>query len=172
MARSFRGEYHQKVDTKGRVSIPFRYRRIIEAGDPDCTDGKRPSFVIVYGDHLDNHLECYTIDAAAAIEEDIRDMPPGEDRSMFEDFVLNMSIITEIDDDGRIVLPQKQRQKIGLRDEAYFVSRGECFQIWDRATYDAEMAPRKQAWLAQKREERGPNFDIKSLLPRRQRRPE
>ena len=169
MARRFRGEFQQKVDTKGRVSIPHRFRRVIEAGDPDWTDGKRPNFIIVYGDHLRHHLECYTLRAADALEEQILDMPIGsEDRAMLEEFVLGMSIETEIDDDGRIVLPQKQRSKIGLDDEAYFVARGDFFQIWNRATYDAEMAPRKRAWLEQKLEERGPHFDLKALLRNRQ----
>ena len=49
--RRFRGEGHHKVDGKGRVSIPASFRRVLESGDPDWTDGLNPNLVIVYGDH-------------------------------------------------------------------------------------------------------------------------
>ncbi|MDT2073578.1 MAG: cell division/cell wall cluster transcriptional repressor MraZ, partial [Planktomarina sp.] len=32
MARRFRGESHHKVDSKGRVSIPALFRRVLELG--------------------------------------------------------------------------------------------------------------------------------------------
>ena len=64
MVRRFRGEGHHKVDGKGRVSIPAHFRRVLEAGDPSWSEGKAPEFVIVYGDHRRNFLECFTIDAA------------------------------------------------------------------------------------------------------------
>ena len=57
VARVFRGEFHQKVDGKGRVSIPAGFRRVLESQDPDWQTGKRPRFVIVYGDERRKHLE-------------------------------------------------------------------------------------------------------------------
>ena len=63
MGRRFRGESHHKVDTKGRVSIPAHFRRVLEASDPAWTDGLNPELVIVYGDHRRKYLECYTMEA-------------------------------------------------------------------------------------------------------------
>jgi len=45
----FRGESVHKVDSKGRVSIPALFRRVLEAADPDWTDGLQPNVVVVYG---------------------------------------------------------------------------------------------------------------------------
>jgi MraZ protein len=47
---SFYGEFTQKIDGKGRVSIPVDFRRALEQGDPDWAPGGRPRVRIVYGD--------------------------------------------------------------------------------------------------------------------------
>ena len=49
MAEAFRGEFYQKVDAKGRVSIPAAFRRILEADDPPSTDFPRPRVYMIYG---------------------------------------------------------------------------------------------------------------------------
>ena len=41
--RRFRGEAENKVDNKGRVSIPAAFRRILEEGDPDWSSGLHPN---------------------------------------------------------------------------------------------------------------------------------
>ena len=40
MARRFRGESHHKVDTKGRVSIPASFRRVLEAYQVEVEYGR------------------------------------------------------------------------------------------------------------------------------------
>ena len=77
MARKFRGSFHQKVDGKGRVSIPASFRRVVESGDPDWTDGLRPNLVIVYGLDSQKRLDCYTLNAIEDIEDRIDLMQPG-----------------------------------------------------------------------------------------------
>ena len=47
--RRFRGEAENKVDAKGRISIPAPFRRILEEGDPDWSSSLNPNLVIVYG---------------------------------------------------------------------------------------------------------------------------
>ncbi|WP_425052320.1 division/cell wall cluster transcriptional repressor MraZ [Psychromarinibacter sp. S121] len=163
MARRFRGEYTQKVDGKGRVSIPSRYRRVIESGDPDWVDGKAPEFIIVYGDETRNYLECYTVTAMDELEEQIEDMDLGTDeRDVMETIYSGHSLETTVDETGRIVLPKKLRDKIGLDDEAYFIAKGNNFQIWKPQTYEETKKSRTEAWLKDQPE----NFDPRVLLSR------
>ena len=148
MVRRFRGEFHQKVDGKGRVSIPAHFRRVLEAGDPTWTDGKVPELVVVYGDHRRQYLECYTIDAASEVDAKIDQMKRGSiERRMLEKLFNGQSLQTNIDDTGRIVLPAKLRAKIGLEGEAYFIATGDTFQIWNPGTYEEVEEARTEAWL-------------------------
>jgi len=163
VARRFRGESQHKVDTKGRVSIPALFRRVLEAGDPDWTEGLRPQLVIVYGDHRRKYLECYTIEAIDEVDAKISKMPRGSiERRMLERMIHGQSFPTEVDGDGRLVLPQKLREKIGLQDEAFFIASGDTFQIWKPETYETEEASKAEKWL----DELPDDFDPLTLLDR------
>jgi MraZ protein len=164
VVRRFRGEFHQKVDGKGRVSIPADFRRVLEAGDPSWSEGKSPEFVIVYGDHRRAYLECYTMEAAAEVDAQIGDLPRGSmERRMLERLFNGLSQKTSIDETGRIVLPQKLRAKIDLDEEAYFIATGDTFQIWKPETYDDQEKARTEAWLDQFPED----FDPLTLLDKK-----
>ncbi len=163
MVRRFRGEGHHKVDTKGRVSIPASFRRVLEAGDPAWSDGKAPELVIVYGDHRRRYLECYTIDAAAEVDARIDRMTRGSiERRMLEKLFNGQSLLTNVDETGRIVLPAKLRQKIDISSEAYFIASGDTFQIWKPETYEEIEEAKTEAWLDDQPED----FDVLTLLDR------
>ncbi|PQO23734.1 transcriptional regulator MraZ [Rhodobacteraceae bacterium WD3A24] len=162
MARRFRGEFHQKVDTKGRVSIPALFRRVIEAGDPDWTDGQRPNLVIVYGPPSQKRLDCYTIEGIEEIDRRIDRMQRGTmERRMLERTFHGFSHPSQVDEDGRIILPQKLRDKIDLGGEAFFIASGDHFQIWKPETYETEELAKTEEWL----EAFPDDFDPLSLLP-------
>ncbi|MEP2640498.1 division/cell wall cluster transcriptional repressor MraZ [Roseobacter sp.] len=148
MARRFRGESHHKVDTKGRVSIPASFRRVIEAADANWTSGEAPELVIVYGDHRRNYLECYTMEAINEVDAKIDDLARGSiERRMLQRLFHGQSFPTCVDETGRLVLPAKLRQKIDLDKEAFFIAAGDTFQIWKPETYQTEEAGKTEAWL-------------------------
>lgn len=169
MSEAFRGEFNQKVDGKARVSVPAPFRRVIEAGDPGATDG-RSKFVIVYGGGSQRRfLECHTIQGMTDLEARIKLMPIGSDKRRYmEHNNITMSLTAEIDEDGRIVLPPKAREKIGLAADLLkdgvdctFAGALDRFHIWRRDTYEADLAHLAEA---------DPSFlpegqDMLSLLP-------
>ncbi|MEP5154166.1 division/cell wall cluster transcriptional repressor MraZ [Planktotalea sp.] len=161
MSRRFRGESHHKVDTKGRVSIPASFRRVIEAADPNWTEGLAPELVIVYGDHRRNYLECYTMEAIEEVDAKIDALPRGSmQRKMLQRMFHGQSFPTTIDETGRLVLPAKLRSKIDLEKEAFFIAAGDTFQIWKTETYEAEELARTEEWL----EELPEDFDPLEFL--------
>ncbi|MFZ0100243.1 MAG: division/cell wall cluster transcriptional repressor MraZ [Gemmobacter sp.] len=168
MSEAFRGEFNQKVDAKARVSIPAPFRRVLEAGDPSC-EGGRPKFVMVYGRPNCAFVECYTIAGMKRLEARIRLMAPGtRERRLMERNFVTLSQLVEVDDDGRIVLPPKGREKIGLvpeimKDgaEAVFAGTLDTFQIWHRAAYEAELSAEEDADL----DFLADGADLLSLLP-------
>ena len=162
MARKFRGEGEQTVDGKGRVSVPAPFRRVIEACDPDWSDGQRPNLVIVYGFESQKYLECYTIEAIDEIDRRIERMKKGStERKMLERWYHGHSLPAQVVEDGRIVLPQKLRKKLELNDKAFFIASGDHFQVWKPETYEAEELAREEAWLALQDDD----FDPTILLP-------
>lgn len=141
MARRFRGSEEVKVDAKGRVSIPAKFRRVFESCDPDWAESSdRAHMVIVYGTRDWNHMRLYTIEAMDEIDDGISRMARGSaDRNYLEMVMHGLSDEAEIDNDGRLVLPQRLREKIGLVDRAVFMAAGDHLKLWTPESYEAEL---------------------------------
>ena len=161
MARRFRGSEEVKVDAKGRVSIPAKFRRVFEQCDPDWQAGDRPTLLIVYGTSKHNLLRLYTIEAIEDIDRAIDRMPRGSaERTMLETTMNGYSEEAEIDNDGRLLLPQKLREKIELDDRAFFMASGEYLKLWTPDAF-AEEAEKLEALIP----DFEPGTDPLSLLP-------
>ena len=158
MMRRFRGESVHKVDAKGRVSVPAPFRRVLEEGDPDWTTGLNPNLVLIYGGPSGKCLEGYSIEAVAAIDAKISRMPTfSKHRKALERWINTKSVYAQMDETGRIVLPQKLRDMMGIGGEAVFAGMGEKFQIWSPEEYDTDMTD-LDAWGAEQPEGETP-FD-------------
>jgi len=140
VGRRFRGESVHKVDAKGRVSIPAPFRRVLEEGDPDWNDGENPTFVIVYGRKGRNCLEGYSMRSMEEVDDMVSALPRySRDREILERMLNTQSTYASVDENGRIVLSQKLRDKVGISKNATFAGMGDKFQIWDPELYDADM---------------------------------
>jgi len=140
VARRFRGESVHKVDSKGRVSIPAPFRRVLEEGDPDWISGGQPTLVLVYGIPGRRCLEGYSIKGIEAVDELISDLPRfSREREVLERIINTQSIYAQVDENGRMVLPTRLRERIGVKSEATFAGMGDKFQIWQPAAYEDDM---------------------------------
>lgn len=145
---AFRGEFYQKVDAKARVSIPAAFRRILEAEDPSSPEFPRPRIYMIYGGKARRFVECYSKAGADALAAQIEAMElgsPARDRAERE--LISRSVMAEIEPDGRIVLPQKVREKMGFAPsdlasggEVAFAGFTNRFKLYRREIYDAEQA--------------------------------
>jgi len=158
---SFLGEFNQKVDGKGRMSIPADFRAVLAEGDPRCPENPLPRMVVLHGPHLKNCLHAYTVEAMAEIEAGIKALPRSSvERKRASRLILAKAWSTEIDKDGRIVLPQRLRLQIGLGGEAAMVAMGDYFEIWNADTYEAADSAELAGWL----EDMPQDFDPLSLI--------
>ena len=163
---SFTGEYPQRIDGKGRMSIPSDFRRVLEANDPNWTDGLSPSLYLLYGEHLRDRLEAFTVAAVDEIAQRIMALRPtnadeAQRKVMSQRLILGQSVRLEVDRDGRIVMPLRQRQKLGLTEgEVVFSGAGDHFEIWAARTYEEKVAAETRAFL----EQQGENFDPMTLV--------
>ena len=161
MASRFRGEFEQAVDAKGRVSVPARFIRVVEQGDPDWSEGKRPTLILVYGGIANNYIEAYTVEAMGKIDDKIDALEEGsDDRDMAEAYFYGNSREVEILEDGRIVLPINLRQRLNLDSRAYVIAAGDHFRIWHPDVIAQTDARKWEERLASK----GEGFRIRSVF--------
>lgn len=145
---AFRGTFHQKVDSKARVSIPAALRRKLDIEDPVTADAPKTRIVMVYGGKNRNFVECYTIAGAEVLAAEVGAMPMGSKaRLRAERDLIMLSITVEIDDDGRIVLPPPVREKMGFVGDdlekggmASFAAVSNRFKLYRQEVLQAELA--------------------------------
>ena len=146
------------------MSIPARLRRVFDASDPAFASANtgRTQLVAVYGPEEWNWIELYTIEAIEEIDEQIDRLPRGSKERRWLELLMNgQSTDLEIDREGRLVLPLKLREKLGLVEgvETIFESRGDYIQV-----YNPESRPNDIMALEDFAAEHGRDFDPRSYL--------
>jgi len=114
----FLGQYELTIDEKGRMTIPARFREMLEDGA-----------YIMLG--LDQNLMVMTASyyeqkAEKANEQSIT----NEDARMLKRLLFSTASRVEFDKAGRILIPQFLRSLANLQSSAMVVGVGELFEIW------------------------------------------
>lgn len=112
------------------MSVPARFRRVLEQGDPDFPDNPNPQLVVLYGDHLSEFMQAYTMEAIQEIEDRILDMEHSPERATLQRLYITQALTCEVDKDGRVVIPKEQREKFKLSGDVVFRGMGDHFEIW------------------------------------------
>lgn len=133
----FQSKTVNRVDKKGRVSIPAALRAVLE----ELNGGER-------------HLSLRANDTLGAIEgfakpgmDDLFARLGGndatqEERLALEHWVYGLTETVPYDSDGRVTLPRDMLTTAGIADEALFIGMRDYFLIWQPgrfARHDAEM---------------------------------
>ena len=163
MNDGFTGTHRSKVDRKGRMSIPARLRRVIEAGDPEWGPDKPMTAKVLYGKHLGDSLQVMTVEEFRAKMGRILAMPDQDpNKNKLRQLFMGFSDDLTVDKDGRCIMPLRFREKMGvIEGELAFMGQGDFFQIWKAETFEDTIDEPLDAWLA----EQGDDFDPMSLVP-------
>ena len=122
----FIGTHLNKVDTKGRVSVPAPFRAMIER---DSDNGRR---FFYRPDPERPALECFTNGLWDKVD-DLIDEKTLDDaaRELRQYQWYGTSSEIEFDNERRIVLPRGPAETLGLSGQVQFVGYGERFKIWN-----------------------------------------
>jgi len=129
----FVATFVNRLDQKGRVSVPASFRAVLARESQD-------------GVYCYPALDRPAIDGGGSRlrEEIARRLQPfetfSEDHESLSTAFYGESRILKIDPDGRIVLPEEFRAHAGIADAAVFVGQGFKFQIWEPERFRAELA--------------------------------
>lgn len=139
--KSFIGTFVNKIDAKGRISVPAPFRAVLQA--------KNLSGVTCYPALTGPCIEGCGLDRIEAMVETLPDDPiPGVDEDAIAHLIFASARDLQFDGGGRIVLPTDFLTKSDLSDQGAFVGKGRTFQIWNPSaleTAQAEMFERAMA---------------------------
>jgi MraZ protein len=136
MSILFLGTFEHTLDEKGRLSIPSRFREVLQRK-------KQPEQLIVT-EGLDACLFGYPLDEWKAFETKIttRPMNKGDDR-YFVRRLFAGAVDCPLDKQGRIMLPQSLRTYAGLARDAVVVGVSNRIEIWSPERWQAYVAKGK-----------------------------
>lgn len=124
----FFGSYINKIDVKGRLATPARFRRVL--------DLERSNGIYCIPSMDEKCLECGGGDYIETLMASIAALDPfSEERRSLERAVTARVVEVSLDKEGRVVLPQNLRDHAGLDGHALFAGLGASFQIWNPETF-------------------------------------
>lgn len=125
----FLSTYVNKVDKKGRVSVPAQYRAVLS--------NQNFAGVIIYNSFVNDCIEASSMERIEKISESIDLLDPfSNERDAFATTILGSSVQLAFDGEGRILLPSYLIEEIGIMDKAVFVGKGQTFEIWNPEKFD------------------------------------
>ena len=131
----FLGEFEYKIDEKGRVPIPPKFRKefregiVLTAGPEKC--------IIAYSPTAWNKL-------ASALTSGT--MPASKLRKLNR-AIFATAFSLSVDGQGRIALPVPLREYAGIEDELIIAGANSYLELWNKEDWESEKAASQdQAW--------------------------
>jgi MraZ protein len=131
----FYGEFDYKIDDKGRVPIPPKFRAYLKDG-------------LVLAPGAENCITIYTIPAWKKISSTITNSPLARSKMRkLSRALFSTAFSQRIDAQGRIAVPPQLREHAGITEDVIVAGNNNYLEIWDKAAWEAEKADsQEQAW--------------------------
>ena len=125
----FLSSYENKLDKKGRVSVPASFRSYL-------TSMGYNGF-IAYPSFSSESLEACSQDRIEKISNAIDSLNPFEEkRDFFATSILSESTSLQFDTEGRVLLPSNLLNHAKITSNILFVGLGKTFQIWNPKIFE------------------------------------
>ena len=119
----FKGIHNINLDTKGRLSIPTKYRNTIS----DQSNGN----MVVTIDSEEKCLLLYPANIFSKIEKNINDLPSfSKNHRRIQRLIIGHAEDMELDSSGRILLSKPLRLVAEMSKKITLIGQGEKFEIW------------------------------------------
>lgn len=137
----FVGSYPLRLDEKGRLALPVRYRELVADGMVIKKGQER----CIYG---------LTMARVAEQSAALQQMAPSDTNAarMHARMSFGSMVEVEADKTGRITIPASLREYAGLDRDVVIVGVDTRFEIWDSATWDAYVAEQEAVFAAMESE--------------------
>ncbi|MFH1184629.1 MAG: division/cell wall cluster transcriptional repressor MraZ [Chloroflexota bacterium] len=123
----FLGQYQHALDEKGRLTVPARFRELLDGG-AFVTQG------------LDQCLVVMTSASFAQTLSDLSAMNMADPNArLLRRVILSNAYPIEVDKAGRVLVPQQLREFAGLDGDAIVAGQGDYFEVWSPKTWNEQM---------------------------------
>ena len=129
----FRGQYEHTLDSKGRVSVPARFRE--QLGELDITSDSADRVILTRSFH--QCLVAYPYDKWLRFEEKIRALPqfdPSVQR--LKRVYVAGAIECMFDKHGRLGVPQSMREFADLSDKVVWIGQLDTMELWSAPRWE------------------------------------
>tara|TARA_B100001093_G_scaffold275382_1_gene263236 strand:+ start:200 stop:664 length:465 start_codon:yes stop_codon:yes gene_type:complete len=136
----FLSSYENKLDKKGRVSVPATFRSHLNS--------RGYNGFISYPSFNYSALEACSQDRIEKLSDSIDSFNPFEEkRDYFATSILSESVNLQFDTEGRVSLTEKLINHSKIKNNILFVGLGETFQIWEPKIFEKfKILARKKAY--------------------------
>jgi len=151
----FLSTYVNKVDRKGRVSVPATFRSTLATN-------RQPNLLIAFPSMRVPAVECTGSDRIEEMQDRI------ETLEQFSEEYENLTQLfadahpLAMDGEGRVILPEKLKEHAQISADVAFVGLGAMFQLWDPARYDEHSAA-----VRERSRRQGTTLPSRAGVPRR-----
>ena len=139
------GTHVNKIDKKGRVSVPAQVRAALtESG---------ASSVVLFPSITAPAVEGWPHQRMEQLVDSIdSDNPLTERHADFSTSLMSRAHQLQFDPEGRVLLPSDLLAHAGLADLACFVGHGRTFQIWNPGAFEQRLAAAQEGALERRDE--------------------
>ena len=126
----FLSKFKNKIDVKGRVSIPASFRNILLKDVSQkmfCYPSLDAQAIDAGGQSLSNEIY--------ALMDNLD--PYSDERDYLSTALFGLSEELKIDNDGRVILSDALIDHAQIKNEVTFVGLGEKFQIWEPLKFES-----------------------------------
>ena len=136
----FLSSYENKIDKKGRVSVPATFRSHLSSMGYNG--------FISYPSFNHSALEACSQDRIEKLSNTIDSLNPFEEkRDFFATSILSESENLQFDTEGRISLSEKLLKHVMIKTNVLFVGLGKTFQLWEPKHFEKfKIVARKKAY--------------------------
>ena len=136
----FLSTYENRIDKKGRVSVPASFRSHLS--------NLGYNGLICYPSFNNQSIEACSQDRIEKLSASIDSLNPFEEkRDYFATSILSESVNLQFDTEGRVSLTEKLINHSKIKNNILFVGLGETFQIWEPKIFEKfKILARKKAY--------------------------
>ncbi len=143
----FLGQYQYTIDSKGRLTIPVRFRAALSSG-AFITQGFDPNLIVYTTDSF-QHMAA----RATAVSS------TNAEARVMRRLLFSRAQELNLDAAGRVLIPPFLREYAGIESDVYVVGAGEYFEIWQAGNWEKQLEDVADPVANARRFE---NFDLSS----------